>query len=141
GPVLRIWCDDLGVLPSGLEIVFLHGATMTLGAKCQRTRDAILGVRSGDRDHIAEFIQCDLLLYGIGEFATDLGARKTPLDLNGANVLNDFLFSIDQFRLFVAEIETIAQAETGNAVLSVERRNCDVVAKREFGKEDRRVDI
>ena len=141
GAVGRVGADDLGLLPGALEIILGDGAAVAEGAEGKGAVDMVLGVRGGDGEDVAELVQRDLLLHGVGELAADLAACEVPLDLHAAEVLDEFLPDVDELRLLVAEVETVAEAEAGDAVLAVEGRDGDLVAEGEFGQHDRQVDI
>ena len=108
-PISRIVGDHLGFCPSRLEIIFRHGAAMTFGTEGKRTPDAVLRVRCRNRQHVAKFIKCDLLFYGVDKFATDLIAGEVPLNFNAAETFDDFFIFGDQLGLFIAEVKTIPQ--------------------------------
>ena len=141
GAVRWIGADDFGFLPSALEIVLLDGAAVAERSEGEGPRDVVFRVRCGDCDHVAEFVERDLLFHRVGEFTADLRAGEIPLHLHGAEIFNDLFFRVDQFGLFVAEIETVAQTEASDAVFAVEGRDCDLFAEGEFGNHDRGVNI
>ena len=141
GTVGRVGADDLGFLPGALEVILGDGAAVAEGAEGKGAVDVVFGVRGRDGEDVAEFVQRDLLLHGVGEFAADLAAGEVPLDLHAAEVLDKLLPDVDELRLLVAEIEAVAQAEAGDAVLAIEGGNRDLVAERQLGEHDRQVDI
>src|SRR4051812_29093147 len=66
-----IGADDFGLLPDALEIILRDAAPMTLRPERERAGDVVFRMRRGDRERVAEFVQRDLLLDGVGEFAAD----------------------------------------------------------------------
>ena len=114
---------------------------MTLRPERQRARDVVLRVRRRDREAVAELVERDLLAHGIGEFDANLVAGEGPLDLHAAETLHELLLEVDQLGLFVAEIETVAEAEPRDAVLAVERWQGHLITERQLREHDRGVDI
>ena len=62
-----------------------------------------------------------------------------PLLVRVADIVPEL--GVDQLGLLVAEIETVAQAEAGDALLAVEGGQGDVLAEGELGEHDRHVDV
>src|SRR5438270_491532 len=129
----RIGADHFGLLPHALKIILHDAATMALRSERERAGYMVFRMRRRDRERVAEFVERDLLLDGVGELAADFAAGERPLHLHAAEILHELFLRRDELGLIVAEIETVAQTEAGYAVLAVERGQGDVLAERQLG--------
>src|SRR5688572_22628258 len=98
-------------------------------------------MRRRDREDVAEFIQRHLLLHRVGELGTDFIAGERPLHFHATEVLDELFLEIDQLWLLVTEIEAVAQTEARHAVLSVERREGNLLTERQLREHDRQVNV
>ena len=129
----RIGTHHFGLLPDRLEIILRDAATLAERAEGEGAGDAVFRVRRSDRERVAEFVERDLLFDRVGEFAANLIAAKRPLNLHATEALDEFFLRGNQFGLFVAEVETVAETKARDAVFAIERGKRDVLAERELG--------
>ena len=141
GAIGGVGGHGFGFLPHGLEIVFHHAAAVAAGAEEGRAGDTVFRVRRGEDERVAELVERDLLLHRVGELAGDFRAGEIPLHFHAADALEDFFLGRDELGLLVAEVETVAQAQAGDAVLAVERRQGDVFAEGKLGEHDGQIDV
>ena len=141
GPVGGVVGDDLGFFPDTLEIILWHGTAQTLRAEGGGGIEPVGGMGTTDRQHVAEVVEPDLGFDGEDEIAGHLVPGKGPADLAVADAGDDLFLGVDQFRLFVAEIEGIPHPEARHAAPAVEGRDKSVLPDGQLRQHDRKVDI